>query len=78
MAPMMPMGLGGQRLRPGLNMLFPELGDPKAVAKNVGGLVRWANGHVELGVATLSRIPDALGLIRQSLERQLDDAPEAP
>jgi len=48
MAPMMPMGLGGKRLRLSLNMLFPELCDPNAVAKNVGGLIRWANGHVEL------------------------------
>ena len=31
------------------------------------------NGDVELGVATLNEVPYALGLIRQSLERQLDN-----
>jgi predicted transport protein len=30
---------------------------------------------VELGVATLAEVPNALGLVRQSLERQLDDRP---
>ena len=31
------------------------------------------NSDVELGVATLDEVPYALGLIRQSLERQLDN-----
>lgn len=39
---------------------------------------RWGNGEVEFGVASLEEIPYALGLIRQSLERQLDDTAEAP
>ena len=47
----------------------------KGVATNVAGIARWGNGDVELGIATLEEVPYALGLIRQSLERQLDDAP---
>lgn len=43
--------------------------------KNVTGLGRWGNGDVELGVAILEEVPYAIGLIRQSLERQRDDAP---
>lgn len=39
------------------------------------GIGRWGNGDGELGIATLEEVPDAIGLIRQSLERQLDDAP---
>lgn len=64
-----------KRLRLSLNMPFAELDDPKGLAKNVTGIGRWGNGDVELGVATLDEVPYAIGLIRQSLERQLDDAP---
>ena len=31
------------------------------------------NGDLELGIATLNEVPYALSLIRQSLERQLDN-----
>jgi len=62
-----------RRLRLSLNMPFAELDDPKGVAKNVAGIGRWGNGEVEIGVATLEEVPYALGLIRQSLDRQLDD-----
>jgi predicted transport protein len=44
----------------------------------VPGIGRWGNGEVEIGVATLEEVPYAIGLIRQSLVRQLDDAPETP
>jgi uncharacterized protein with ParB-like and HNH nuclease domain/predicted transport protein len=62
-----------KRLRLSLNMPFVELDDPRGIAKNVAGVGRWGNGEVEFGVATLEELPYALGLIRQSLERQLDD-----
>ena len=61
------------RLRLSLNMPFAELDDPKGLAKDVSEVGRWGNGDVELGVATLNEVPYALGLIRQSLERQLDN-----
>jgi predicted transport protein len=67
-----------KRLRLSLNMPFAELDDPRGLAKNVAGIGRWGNGEVEIGVATLEEVPYAIGLIRQSLDRQLDDAPEAP
>lgn len=54
-------------------MPFPELDDPKSVATNVAGIGRWGNGDVEIGVATLDEVSYALGLIRQSLERQLEE-----
>jgi uncharacterized protein with ParB-like and HNH nuclease domain/predicted transport protein len=62
-----------KRLRLSLNMPFAELDDPRGLAKNVTGIGRWGNGDVELGIATLEEVPYAIGLIRQSLERQLDD-----
>ena len=62
-----------KRLRLSLNMPFPDLDDPKGLAKNVTGIGRWGNGDVELAVANLDEVPYAVGLIRQSLERQLED-----
>ena len=67
-----------KRLRLSLNMPFAELDDPRGLANNVAGVGRWSNGEVEFGVSTLEEVPYAIGLIRQSLDRQLDDAPEAP
>ncbi len=62
-----------KRLRLSLNMPFPDLDDPKGLAKNVTGIGRWGNGDVELAVASLDEVPYAVGLIRQSLDRQLED-----
>jgi uncharacterized protein with ParB-like and HNH nuclease domain/predicted transport protein len=64
-----------KRLLLTLNMPYAELDDPDGVARNLAGMHHWGNGEVELGVATLDEVPYALGLIRQSLERQLDDMP---
>ena len=63
-----------KRLRLSLNMPFPELDDPKGVAKNVTGIGRWGNGDVEVAVANLDEVSYAVGLIRQSLDRQLEDS----
>jgi predicted transport protein len=54
-------------------MPFADLDDPRGLAKNVAGIGRWGNGDVELGIATLEEVPYAIGLIRQSLERQLEE-----
>jgi hypothetical protein len=56
-----------------LNMPYAELDDPKGLARNISSLRRWGNGDVELGVASLDEVPYATGLIRQSLERQLEE-----
>jgi uncharacterized protein with ParB-like and HNH nuclease domain/predicted transport protein len=61
-----------KRLILSLNMPFAELDDPRGLAKNVAGIGRWGNGEVEIGVATLEEVPYALGLIRQSLDQQLE------
>ncbi len=63
----------GKRLRLNLNMPFADLDDPKGLAKDVTDIGRWGNGDVEIGIATLEEVPYAIGLIRQSLDRQLDD-----
>jgi predicted transport protein len=66
-----------KRLRLSLNMTFPEISDPKGLCKDVTGLGRWGNGDVEIGLASLDELPYVLGLVRQALERQLGNGPEA-
>ena len=66
------------RLRLSLNMRFPELRDPKALARDVTNLGRWGNGDVEVGLQREEDLPYIMGLVRQAFERQMDDgAPEA-
>ncbi len=67
-----------KRLRLSLNMPFAELNDPKNLAKNVAGIGRWGNGEVELVISSLEEVPYALELIRQSLDRQLNDWIQEP
>ena len=45
----------------------------QSVCPNPLGIGYQGNGDLELGIATLNEVPYALGLIRQSLERQLDN-----
>lgn len=66
-----------KRLRLSLNMEFPEINDPKGICKDVSGLGRWGNGDVEVGLASLEELPYVLGLVRQSLEKQLGNGGEA-
>ncbi|MCG8316478.1 MAG: DUF262 domain-containing protein [Pseudomonadales bacterium] len=64
------------RLRLSLNLNFPDLDDPRAMAKDVSGVGRWGNGDVEVGLSNIEDIPYVLGLIRQALERQLGNDQE--
>lgn len=64
-------------LRLSLNMAYPEISDPKGICKDVAGLGRWGNGDVEAGLASLDGLPYVIGLVRQSLERQLGDGDAA-
>lgn len=60
-----------RRLKIFLNMPFPEINDPKGFCRDVSGTGRWGNGDVEIGLALLEDLPYVLGLVRQSLERQM-------
>lgn len=60
-----------KQLRLSLNMRFAEISDPKGICKDVSGLGRWGNGDVEVRLSSLEELPYVMGLIRQSLERQL-------
>ena len=58
-------------LRLTFNVGFAEISDPKGVCKDVSGLGRWGNGDVELRLKSFEELPYVIGLVRQSLERQL-------
>lgn len=60
-----------KRLRLSINMPYNEIHDPRGLCKDVTNVGRWGNGDVEVGLSTLEDLPYVLGLVRQSLERQL-------
>jgi uncharacterized protein with ParB-like and HNH nuclease domain/predicted transport protein len=59
------------RLRLSLNMPFHDLYDPKGLAKDATNIGRWGNGDVHIGVSSVEDLSYAMGLIRQSFERQM-------
>jgi uncharacterized protein with ParB-like and HNH nuclease domain/predicted transport protein len=60
-----------KQLRLSLNIGFSEIDDPRGICKDVSGLGRWGNGEVEVRLSEIAELPYIIGLIRQSLERQL-------
>jgi uncharacterized protein with ParB-like and HNH nuclease domain/predicted transport protein len=60
-----------KRLMVVLNMSFSELDDPKKMARDISNIGRWGNGDVEIPFGSLEELPYVIGLIRQSLEKQL-------
>lgn len=63
-----------KRLRLSLNISFHEIEDPRGICKDVSGLGKWGNGDVEVGLTSLEELPYVVGLVRQSLEKQLGSA----
>lgn len=53
--------------------ITPIINDPKAICRDVSGLGHWGNGDVELGIKSLDELPYVLGLVRQSLEKQMGE-----
>jgi uncharacterized protein with ParB-like and HNH nuclease domain/predicted transport protein len=60
-----------KRLRLSLNVRFHEIDDPHGICKDVSGLGRWGNGDVEVGLNSIEELPYIMGLVRQSLEKQM-------
>jgi predicted transport protein len=52
-------------------MDFPEISDPKGLCRDVRSIGRWGNGDVEVAINDVGELPYVIGLVRQSLERQL-------
>lgn len=66
-----------KRLRLSLNVAFTEIDDPKGLCKDVSGLGRWGNGDVEVSLASIEELPYVMGLVRQSLEKQMGSGPDS-
>jgi uncharacterized protein with ParB-like and HNH nuclease domain/predicted transport protein len=62
-----------KRLRISLNMPFPEINDPKSICKDVSTVGRWGNGDVEIGLTSIDELPYVMGLVRQALDRQMEN-----
>jgi len=62
-----------KRLRLSINMSFAQIDDPRGLCKDVTDLGRWGNGDVEVGLEKLEDLPYIIGLVRQSLEKQLGE-----
>jgi len=58
-------------LRISLNLDLHELDDPRSLGKDVTGLGRWGNGNVQVKLQSTEDVPYIVGLIRQSLDKQL-------
>ncbi|MEP4197918.1 MAG: DUF1524 domain-containing protein [Aliishimia sp.] len=52
-------------------MRFPDISDPRGICRDISGLGRWGNGDVDIRLSKHEEIPYVIGLVRQSLERQL-------
>ena len=66
-----------KRLRLALNMRFADVNGPKGLCSDVTGMGRWGNGDVAVTLSSLDELPYILGLVRQSLERQLGNNSDA-
>ena len=61
------------QLRLTLNIDFHELYDPRRIAVDVTNKGKWGNGNVGLVVSSEDDIPYAIGLVSQSLEKQMGE-----
>jgi predicted transport protein len=59
-----------------LNMPFAEIIDPRGRCEDMSTTGHWGNGDVEVSLVSLDELPYVIGLIRQSFERQMGDAPD--
>ncbi len=64
------------RLRLTLNVKFHEIDDPQGVSADVTNLGHWGNGDVEVYLTGAHQLPYVMGLVRQSLEKQLGNGGE--
>ena len=56
-----------------INIEPSEVRDPRNLARDVSQMGRWGNGSIEMKLVDVADVKYAIGLIRQALEKQLDD-----
>ena len=61
-------------LRLSLNLKFSEIDDPRGIATDVTGKGRWGNGDVSINFKKIDELPYVIGLIKQSLLKQLSNS----
>lgn len=61
-------------LRLSLNLKFSEIDDPRGMATDVTGKGRWGNGDVSINFKKIDELPYVIGLIKQSLSKQLSNS----
>ncbi len=61
-------------LRLSLNLKFSEIDDPRGIATDVTGKGRWGNGDVSINFKKIDELPYVIGLIKQSLSKQLSNS----
>jgi len=54
-----------------INMKFSELNDPKGICQDATVQGRWGNGDIIVVLSSVEELPYVIGLVRQSLEKQL-------
>jgi predicted transport protein len=59
-----------------LNMPFAEINDPKGLCKDISGVGHQGNGDVRFELSRPDQLPYAMGLVRQSFDRQMGDGGE--
>jgi uncharacterized protein with ParB-like and HNH nuclease domain/predicted transport protein len=55
-----------------LNLEYSEIVDPKGLSRDITGLGRWGNGNVEVGISKTSELDDAMELIQQAFDTQME------
>lgn len=60
-----------------LNLGIDDIEDPKGLCRDISNIGRWGNGDVEVGLSTIDELPHAVGLIRQSFDRQMGNPQDA-
>lgn len=60
-----------------LNLGIEDIEDPKGLCRDISNIGRWGNGDVEIGLSSVDELPYAMGLIRQSFDRQMGGPQDA-
>ena len=60
-----------------LNLGIDDIEDPKGFCRDISNIGSWGNGDVEMGLSSMDELPYALGLIRQSFDRQMGSPQDA-
>ncbi len=57
-------------------MPFADINDPKGLCRDISGVGHQGNGDVRFELSRLDQLPYAMGLVRQSFERQMGNGSE--